>query len=251
MGLAHRVIPVLLMRDGMLVKGKLFNSQRVVGNVQQAAEIHQARGVDEMVVLDVGATLRGGVVDKAVVRRLTEKCFMPIAVGGGITTVQQVKELLANGADKVVIGTAAFYDPNLVMACADKFGSQAVTIALDVDFDGHGWFVATHCGTEEESRNPEEYAKFLEESGAGELILTGIKSEGMMGGYDLPLIKKITKAVNIPVIASGGCGSYEHMHRALKAGADAVAAGAAFQFLDLTPRGAAEYLAKKGWETRL
>lgn len=251
MGLARRIIPVLLMRGGELVKGKMFDSSRVVGHIQQAADIYQARGVDELVVLDVAATRNCLPPDFGLIRRLTSKCFMPVAAGGGIRSVAHVRDMLANGADKVVIGTAALVKQNLVAQCADKFGSQAITVAVDCRYDGNGWFVTSHSGTQVWLRSPVDFAKEMEKQGAGELIVTGILNEGMMGGYDYPLIRKIARAVNIPVIANGGCGSYEHMHKALRAGADAVAAGAAFQFLDMTPRGAAEYLAEKGWETRL
>lgn len=251
MGLARRIIPVLLMRDSELVKGKMFDSSRVVGHIQQAADIYQARGVDELIVLDVGATLKKRPPDFELIRRLTDSCFMPVAAGGGIRNIRHVRDLLANGADKVVIGTCALTRRHLVAQCADKFGSQAITVAVDCRYDGHGWFVTSRCGTETWCWSPVDFAKEMERQGAGELIVTGILNEGMMGGYDIPLIRKIAKEVSIPVIANGGCGSYEHMHKALKAGADAVAAGAAFQFLDMTPRGAAEYLAAKGWETRL
>lgn len=251
MSLAHRIIPVLLMRSGQLVKGKLFDSSRVVGNVQQAAEIHQARGVDELLVLDVQATLKGYQPDLAAIKKLTEKCFMPITYGGGITTVGQVREVLASGADKVVIGTAAYEDPALITRCANKFGSQAICVSVDCDFDGHGWFISTRCGTVKHFFSPLAFAEDAARRGAGEIIVNAIKNDGMMCGYDLAIIRKIARAVDVPVIACGGCGSYEHMHKALQAGASAVAAGAMFQFLDLTPHGAAEYLATKGWEVRL
>lgn len=251
MALAHRIIPVLLMRGGQLVKGRLYNSDRVVGNVQQAAEIYQARGVDELIVLDVAATLRGHQPDLVMLRKLTEKCFMPITYGGGITSVEQVRKILASGADKVVIGTAAYEDPGLITRCAKKFGSQAICVSVDADFDGHGWFMSTRCGTVQHFFSPLAFAQDMEDRGAGELIVNAVKNDGMMCGYDLAIIRKIAKAVSVPVIASGGCGNYNHMHKALTAGASAVAAGAMFQFLDLTPRGAAEYLAAKGWEVRL
>lgn len=252
MSLAHRIIPVLLMRNGNLVKGKLFNSDRVVGNVQQAAEIYQARGVDELIVLDVAATLAGRGPDLVAIKKLTEKCFMPITVGGGLTSVEQVRDVIAKcGVDKVVIGSAAYNDPALITHCAKKFGSQAISVAVDVSFDGHGWCISTRCGTLTHFYSPVPFALDMEKRGAGELIVTGINNDGMMCGYDLAIIRKIAKAVGIPVVANGGCGSYEHMNKALKVGASAVAAGAMFQFLDLTPRGAAEYLATKGWEVRL
>lgn len=239
MGLAKRIIPVLLMKDGNLVKGEQFDPWRVVGNAYQAAEIHAARGVDELIVLDVGATpaCRGPDIDA--MRKLTECCFIPVAVGGGITEIWQVRELLANGADKVVIGQHAMNDPDFVFKCACKFGSQAITVALNhVDLMREHPFIV-------------RLAQLFEEMGAGEILLNNMNRDGMLIGYNATLIKKVAEAVNVPVIAAGGAGKYQDLHKALKAGADAVAAGAMFQFTDATPKGAAEYLQKKGWEVRL
>lgn len=251
MGLAHRIIPVLLMRNGNLVKGKRFDSSRIVGNVHQAAAIYQARGVDELMVIDVGATFNGKGPNFAVIRELTDKCFMPITVGGGITCCDHVRGLLNNGADKVIVGTAAYDDGSMVTRIANKFGSQAISVAVDVLYEGGNWSIVTHCGTRPHFYSPVAFAKEMEDRGAGELIVTAIRNDGMMAGYDLGLIRKIAKEVSIPVIANGGCGTYEHMHRALKAGASAVAAGAMFQWTDATPREAAKYLVAKGWEVRL
>lgn len=251
MGLAHRIIPVLLMRNGNLVKGKRFDSARIVGNIFQAAQIHQARGVDELIVLDVGATPNGQGPNYSIIKELTEKCFMPVTAGGGITNIDQVRKLLANGADKIIIGTAAYDEPGLIDKCAHKFGSQAVCVAVDALFDGYSWGLVTRCGKRQHFYSAVAFAKEMESRGAGEIMITGIGNDGMMNGYDLGLIRKIAKEVGIPIIANGGCGSYEHMHRALKVGASAVAAGAMFQWTDSTPREAAEYLAAKGWEIRL
>lgn len=250
MGLAHRIIPVLLMRGSHLVKGKQFDSTRIVGNIYQAAEIHQARGVDEMVILDVAATARGFGPDYLAVKELTRKCFMPIAVGGGIRTVTDVRGLLANGADKVVIGAAAIEEPDLIGRCARKFGSQAIVVAVDATFIGSNWFITYRNGSRTELYSPVAFAKDMESRGAGELIVTSINNDGMMNGYDLNLVRKVAKAVDIPVVANGGAGNYEDMHKALKAGASAVAAGAMFLWAEATPRGAAEYLTEKGWEMR-
>lgn len=233
--LAKRIIPVLLTRDGNLVKGERFDSRRVVGIAQQAAEIHQSRGVDELIVLDVGATPAKRGPDIEAMRRLTECCFIPAAVGGGVTTVDQVRELLANGADKVVIGRAAADNPRLIRECADRFGSQAITVAHN--YVRHGRIIAT--------------CQHYERMGAGEILLNAAYRDGMMNGYDLPALRAVSRYLGIPVIAACGAGKYLHMHNALKAGASAVAAGAMFQWTDQTPRGAAEYLAEKGWEVRL
>ena len=252
MALAKRIIPVLLVRHGLLVKGKQFDSMRTVGVAQQAAEIYQARGADELIVLDVAATEEKRGPDFLAMKRLTEVCFMPVAVGGGITTVDQVRELLANGADKVVIGTAAYDNPKLISECADKFGSQAVTVAIDAVQNAKRfyWSVVTRCGAQRQITDAVAFAHVMEDHGAGELIVTNVDRDGTMKGYDLNLVDEIADAVSIPVVANGGCGSYAHMHQALKKGASAVAAGAMFQWTDKTPQGAAQYLAKLGWETR-
>lgn len=232
--LAKRIIPVLLARDGNLVKGTQFDSRRVVGNALQAARVHAARGVDELIVLDVGATSAGRGPDIEWMRKLTEDCFIPVTVGGGVSKVDQVRELLANGADKVVIGMAARFNPQLIRDCADKFGSQAIVVVLN-----HFDCISTLT------------AKYYEAWHPGELLLNSVMRDGMMEGYDLNTIQAVANAVKIPVIACGGAGNYRHMHLALRRGADAVAAGAMFQWTDATPKGAAEYLSKKGWEVRL
>jgi imidazole glycerol-phosphate synthase subunit HisF len=232
--LAKRIIPVLLARDGNLVKGTQFDSRRVVGNALQAARVHAARGVDELIVLDVGATSAGRGPDIEWMRKLTEDCFIPVTVGGGVSKVDQVRELLANGADKVVIGVANAFDKELIRRCADKFGSQAVVAVIN------------HM-----ERESSYEARMLEWQGAGEILLNSVMRDGMMAGYDLDTIQTVASAVKIPVIACGGAGNYRHMHLALRRGADAVAAGAMFQWTDATPKGAAEYLSKKGWEVRL
>ena len=251
MALAKRVIPVLLAKGDNLVKGTQFNSDRIIGHVQQAAEIHASRGVDELIVLDVGATPDGRGPDIKAMARLTECCFIPVSVGGGITRIEEVRELLANGADKIVIGSAAIHDSAFVQKCVDKFGSQAITVALDVVPIRKNWAVVSNCGTVSTIWDAVGYAQFLESIGVGEIILTNIKHDGMMKGYDYGLIHQVSSVLSIPLIASGGAGHYRHMLNALLAGADAVAAGAMFAWTDATPRGAAEYLANWGFEVRL
>lgn len=236
MMLAVRIIPTLLHRGETLVKGKQFQSWRSVGHVQQAARIHAMRGVDELIILDIGATPEGRHPDFALVEKLTDGNFCPVTVGGGVKTVEDVKLLLRAGADKVAIGKCAVNNYFFLRAVASAVGSQAVVASLDVR--NGSWWIA-------------ESAALLESRGAGEILLTSIDREGMMEGYDLDLIKAVSEAVSIPVIAHGGCGTYQHMLEAIQAGASAVAAGAMFQFTDNTPRGAAEYLAAKGIEVRL
>lgn len=249
MPLATRIIPVLLADGSKLVKGVGFDSQRVVGHVQQAARIHQARGVDELVILDVAATRAGRGPDFAFIERLTEGCFMPITVGGGVRSIDDIRGLLNAGADKVAICTAALHDPDFLRAASYRFGAQALMVSVDVAGD----CVTSHSGTK---RHPEvgsvvAYARQLEALGAGEILLNSVDRDGTMVGCDLDLIRAVAHAVDIPVVACGGAGSYAHMLGAVRAGASAVAAGAMFQFLDCTPRGAARFLSDNGVTARL
>lgn len=246
MGLATRIIPTLLVRGRALVKGQQFNAWRSVGLAAQAVRIHQARGVDELVLLDITATAEGRGPDLGLVEELTSECFMPLAVGGGVRTVQQVRDLMRAGADKVVLGELA----NSLLGMkeiAEVVGKQAIVAAIDVGSDG---FSRSRNGTYPWS-DALTGCQLAEKFGAGEILLTSINREGTMTGYDLELVRKVSAAVSVPVIAHGGCGTYEHMREAIEAGADAVAAGALFQFTDCTPRGAAEYLRAHGIETRV
>lgn len=242
--LAKRIIPTLLYRGHTLVKGQRFDSWRSVGHVLQAARIHAARGVDELVMLDIGATPSNAEPNYRLIEQLTENTFTPISVGGGIRTIEHVRALLNAGADKIVLGTNAV---PLVNQVAKACGCQAVVAAIDIKGRCVHWAGGTYAA----DMDAVTYAIAVAEWGAGEIILTSIEREGTLEGYDLELIRAVSAAVDIPVVAHGGAGTYEHMHEALRAGADAVAAGAMFQFTDQTPRGAAEYLAGKGWEVRL
>jgi len=247
-GLAKRVIPTLLVRGQNLVKGIRFDSWRVVGHPMQAARIHAARCVDELIILDISATPEGRGPDFAMVEKLSECGFTPLTVGGGVRSIEDVRRLLRAGADKVAIGTAAYAVPDLVFDCAEYFGNQCIVLAIDVM---GGNTVMTHCGKHGYNHSPIYTAEWAAKHGAGEILLTSIDREGTLQGYDLELIRCVTQAVDIPVIAHGGAGTYEHMRQAIEAGADAVAAGAMFQFTDQTPRGAVEYLAAHGVETRI
>ena len=240
MPLAKRIIPTLLVRGRQLVKGQQFNSWRSVGHAVQAVRIHQARGVDELMLLDITATAEGRGPDLQLVDELTRECFMPLAVGGGVRTIADVKALLRAGADKVVIRSGG---TELVRRVADVVGRQAIVAAIDIPGNGPSVY--------EDKDQWRRCARHWQDAGAGEIMLTRMGREGTMQGYDLELIYEMSHAVGIPVIAHGGCGTYQHMLEAIEAGADAVAAGAMFQFTDATPRGAAEYLAKHGIEVRI
>lgn len=246
MGLAIRIIPMLLHKDACLVKGIQFNSWRMAGHALQAARIHQARGVDEMLVLDVAATPNERLADIALIEHITAGCFMPVTAGGGVRHLDDVNSLLRAGADKVAIHTAIYRKPGIIRACANALGSQAIvavieTLAHKVRFPGCDWTTL----------DPVDQAIYLDHSGAGEIILMSVDNDGTMSGYDLAVLERVARAVDVPVVAAGGAGKYKHMLDALNAGASAVAAGAMFQWTDATPRGAAEYLKAKGIEVRI
>ena len=235
--LAIRIIPTMLGRNGALVKGQRYNAWRSVGSIMQAARIHAARGVDELCYLDIGATPAGTGPDFDLVERLTGSMFCPVTIGGGIRNVEDVRELLARGADKVVVGKAAEKNQRVVSEMAERFGSQAIAVSIDIP---DGDTARAVC-----------LARAMERRGAGEILLNAMDRDGTMEGYRLDMIRAVCGAVDIPVIASGGCSGYHDMHLAIKAGASAVAAGALYQFTDATPRGAAEYLSSAGVEVRL
>jgi cyclase len=199
----------------------------------QAAKIHAARGVDELLMIDVAATGEGRTIDLAMVEELTDGNFCPVTVGGGVRTLTDIKALLRAGADKVLIGAAAREDIAFVLEASNSFGSQAIVVALD-------W--------------PEETvisAVQMAEAGAGEILCNNAQRDGTMEGYDVHVIANVARQVDVPVIACGGCRDYADMVSAIYAGASAVAAGALFQFTDATPRGAAQYLADRGIPVRL
>ena len=241
--LARRIIPTILYRGAETFKGEAFQSWRRIGNLRQAVRLYQARGVDELVLLDIS----GKSPDLKLVRDLCSECFMPVTVGGGIRTLEQIVALIANGADKIALNTAAFETPDLIDRAAHKVGSQSVVVSMDVK-DGTVW---THSGTVDTGLEPVASARSLAAAGAGEIFLASVSRDGTLSGYDLELVHAVADSVSIPVIASGGAGTYEHLRLALEAGAHAVAASAMWAFTDATPHGAAEYLDRHGVPVRL
>ena len=248
-----RVMPTLLFKDTGLVKGEGFDSWRRIGTAMQSIKVFNMREVDELVFLDITATQQGRSPDFATVDDLADECFMPMAVGGGIRTIQDVQKLLRVGADKVVINTAAVESPDLVTQIANRYGAQCVVVSIDAKRNGDGDYeVYTHSGTRPTGIDPVELARRVEMLGAGEIMITSIERDGAMTGYDLELTRMVSDAVTIPVIASGGAGSYDHMAQVLQEGhASAVAAASIFQFTQQTPLEAKRYLAGQGFHMRL
>lgn len=246
MPLATRIIPLILHSHGCMVKGIKFQSWRITGNPLQAARIHQARGCDELLFLDVAATPEGRGPDLAAVEAITGQCFMPITGGGGVTSLDDVQGLLRHGADKAAIGAACHRVKGLVRRCADVVGRQAIVVVIETESG------KTHVPNYDwPSLDPVDWAIYLEQEGAGEILLMARDRDGTCEGYDLSTIEAVARAVDVPVIAAGGAGKYEHLEQAIQSGADAVAAGAMFQWTDHTPKGAAQYLAAHGIEARV
>jgi len=244
--LKTRVLPTLLFKDNGLVKGRCFQSDRPVGSALQAIK------VDELMFLDVSATLQGRPPDFAQVDELADECFMPMTVGGGVSRLEHIRGLLAVGADKVSIGTAAFSNPDLISEGARNFGRQCIVAAIDVRREGSCWRVHSHCGQQPTDLEPVAWARELERLGAGEIVLTSIDRDGTMTGYDVEITRRVAAAVSVPVIASGGAGAFSHMAEVLKdGGAGAVAAASMFHFTEKTPREAKVYLRDNGFSMRL
>lgn len=247
-----RIIPTLLCKNLGLVKGIAFDSWRRVGTIMPAIKVYNIRQVDELIVLDITATSEGRVPDFEEVREFSEECFVPLTVGGGIRSIDDIKQLLRAGADKVSINTAAFEHPELINEAAERFGSQCVVASIDArkNFDG-SYRCVSRSGTQETGWEAGEWAIELERHGAGEILITSVERDGTMQGYDLDLIQCITSRVRIPVIASGGAGSYHHLFEALDTGkATAVAAASIFNFTEQTPLEAKNYLASRGIPVR-
>ncbi len=248
-----RIIPVVLYNGEQIVKGQQFDSWRSVGHVRQAVRVYNVREVDELIALDISATNEGKEPNFDLIRDLAADFFSPITVGGGIRTVEHFQKALANGADKICICTAALENPALITAAALRFGSQAVVVCIDHAQKIRRGLqcVYSHSGKKiVDWTEPVVWAKLVEAHGAGEILLNSVVRDGMMCGYDLDTIREVSRAVSIPVVASGGCGSYEHMAQAFDAGASAVAAGALFQWEDATPKNAAEHLYSCGYAVR-
>lgn len=246
-------MPTLLFKGVGLVKGVAFDSWRRTGTAMQAVKVYNMRQVDELVFLDIGATPSGRGPDFSTVDELADECFMPMAVGGGVRTVDDVRGLLRVGADKVVINTAAVETPELITEVSRLFGVQCVVVSIDARRHGPGEYeVFTHCGTRATGLTPVDVARSAAARGAGEIIVTSIERDGTMTGYDSDLCRLVSDVVNIPVIASGGAGNYEHMAEVLAEGrASAVAAASIFLFTEQTPLEAKRHLHERGFHVRL
>jgi imidazole glycerol-phosphate synthase subunit HisF len=251
--LAKRIIPCLDVKDGRVVKGINFLNLVDAGDPVEQAHYYDDHGADELVYLDITASHEKRDIMLDVVRRTAEQVFMPLTVGGGIRTSEDAQILLASGADKVTMNTAAVKNPGLIQECAERFGSQATVLAIDAKSTGDGkWQVYIYGGREPVERDALEWAQEAEQLGAGEILLTSMDRDGTKKGFDLALTKIISTAVSIPVIASGGCGSLEHFETVFREGqADAALAASIFHYRENSVTEVKEFLNKRGIHVRI
>jgi cyclase len=247
-----RLIPCLDVKDGRVVKGVQFVNLVDAGDPVEQAQAYDAAGADELMFLDITASHenRGIILD--VVARTAEVCFMPLSVGGGIRKVEDARRLLLAGADKISINTAAVANRDHMTACADAFGSQAVVVSVDAKKVGEHWEVFTHGGRNPTGLNAVDYAVEVVAKGAGEILLTSMDRDGAKTGYDLELLKRVSAAVPVPVIASGGAGAAQHMVEAVtQGGADAVLAASIFHFGEVSIAEVKQAMARASIPVRL
>ena len=249
--LAKRIIPCLDVKDGRVVKGVRFVDLRDAGDPVEAAIAYDAQGADELVFLDITASHEARDIMLDVVKRTAEGIYMPLTVGGGIRSVEDIRTLLRAGADKVSLNTAALARPEVIREAAERFGSQCIVVAIDARREDEHWDVYTHGGRNPAGRDAVAWAQEAVALGAGEILLTSMDRDGTKDGYDLELTRAVSDAVTVPVIASGGAGTLEHFHEALVDGrADAALAASLFHFGIHTIAETKRYLAERGVQVR-
>ena len=248
-----RIIPCLDIKDGRVVKGINFVNLVDAGDPAEQAKIYNDSGADEICFLDITASNENRNTIIEVVKKTTEKCFVPLTVGGGVRSMEDISNLLNAGADKVSINTAAVINDNLVKEAAEKFGSQCIVVAVDAKkANNDKWEVFTHGGRKSTGKDVLKFVSKMQSLGAGEILLTSMDRDGTKKGYDLDLTKKVSNLLKIPVIASGGVGNLDHLHQGFKIGkADAVLAASIFHFGEFSIEDAKKYLDSKGIPVRL
>ena len=246
-----RIIPCLDVKNGRVVKGVNFVNLVDAGDPVEAAQAYDEAGADELCFLDITASHENRSILLDVVKRTAEKCFMPLTVGGGVRTNEDIKMLLDSGADKVSINTSAITNPNFIKEASEAFGSQCIVVAIDAKRNNDGWQIFTHGGREPTGLDPIDFAKKAEFLGAGEILLTSMDRDGTKKGYDTDLLNKITKTLGIPVIASGGVGNIDHLIDGIKeGGASAVLAASIFHFGEITIKEVKDKLSEEGLSVR-
>ena len=249
--LKNRIIPCLDVKNGRVVKGINFVDLKDAGDPVEQAKIYSDGGADEICFLDITASNENRETIYKVVEKTSKKCFVPLTVGGGVRSIEDISKLLNCGADKVSINTAAVQNPELVVQSSKKFGSQCIVVAIDAKKNGDMWEIFTHGGRNKTGINALEFAKKMEKNGAGELLVTSMDKDGTQSGYDIELMKNISSSVNIPVIASGGVGTLDHLVDGIKSGANAVLAASIFHYGTFSIEEAKQYLASKDIPVRI
>ncbi|MCR5426882.1 MAG: imidazole glycerol phosphate synthase subunit HisF [Lachnospiraceae bacterium] len=251
--LTKRVIPCLDVKDGRVVKGINFLNLRDAGDPAEVSSAYDKAGADEVVFLDINASSDSRSTQLEWVRQVASTLFIPFTVGGGVRTVDDFRDILREGADKIAINSAAIMNPQLISDAADKFGSQCVVVAIDAKKrkDGDGWTIYKNGGRVDMGKDLVEWAMEAERRGAGEILLTSMDCDGTKAGYDLAQLRAVSSVVRIPVIASGGAGTKEHFYDAIEAGAEAVLAASLFHYKELEIRDLKEYLRGRGVAVRL
>ncbi len=249
--LKKRIIPCLDVKNGRVVKGINFVDLQDAGDPVEQAKIYSDGGADEICFLDITASNENRDTIYNVVEKTSKKCFVPLTVGGGVRSVEDINKLLNCGADKVSINTAAVQNPKVVEESSKKFGSQCIVVAIDAKKYGETWEIFTHGGRNSTGINVIEFANKMENCGAGELLVTSMDKDGTQSGYDIELMRIISSNVNIPVIASGGVGTLEHLAEGIKSGASAVLAASIFHYGTYSVKEAKQYLASKDIPVRI
>jgi|TARA_Y100000782_G_scaffold35173_1_gene39354 cyclase len=250
--LKNRIIPCLDVKNGRVVKGINFVDLKDAGDPVEQAKVYSDGGADEICFLDITASNENRDTIYNVVKDTSKKCFVPLTVGGGVRSIEDINKLLNCGADKVSINTAAVQNAELVIESSKKFGSQCIVVAIDAKKNGEIWEVFTHGGRKNTGINAIEFAKKMEECGAGELLITSMDRDGTQVGYDIDLMNKISSTINIPVIASGGVGNLDHLVDGIKLGkASAVLAASIFHYGKYSVKEAKQYLDSKGIPVRI
>ncbi|NJE76206.1 imidazole glycerol phosphate synthase subunit HisF [Thermococcus sp. ES12] len=249
--LAKRIIAALDIKAGRVVKGIKFRNIRDAGDPVELAKRYEAEGIDEIVFLDITASYERRKILLGLVERIAGEIYVPFTVGGGIRTVEEAREIIKRGADKVFINTAAVERPELVREIAEIVGTANLVVAIDAKWNGSFWEVYTHGGRKPRGIDAVEWARRVEGLGAGEILLTSMDTDGTKEGFDIPLTRAVAEAVDIPVIASGGAGKPEHFYEAFKAGAEAALAASIFHYGEYTVGELKGYLAERGIPVRL
>lgn len=249
--LAKRIIPCLDVKNGKVVKGINFLNLKDMGSPPELAEEYSNQGADEITFLDIAASLEYRQTTLDLVSETAKRVFVPLTVGGGIRTVGDMHDALCAGADKVSVNSAAVLNPDMISESAESFGRQCVVVAIDAKRVGDRWLVYTHGGTKPTDLDAVEWARKVEDLGAGEILLTSVDADGVKNGYDIPLTSAITEAVSIPVIASGGCGNMEHIYEVFaETDCSAALAASIFHYRQNTVGEIKEYLKDRGIAVR-